>query len=180
MTYPPGARASTLAMIAFVAVTVVGCSSTQPSASQSTPDLVGLPAPELAGPQLTGEGELSLSSLEGEPTAVVFWFAQCPHCQETLPALDEAWNEDDANILTVGMEHPEADIEAPPGFEGPQEFVATTGLSLPTILGDWERSVADWGLGGVPTVFLLDADHVVRQVLVGPDAAEIIEGIGDL
>jgi peroxiredoxin len=168
--------------MALALVTVAGCSPAQAPASALANALVGSAAPDLGGPQLNGAGEIDLQSLTGKPTAVIFWFAQCPHCQETLPALDAAWSavEDDANVLTVGMPHPESDVETTAGFESPEDFVATTGLSLPTILGDWERSVAAWRLEGVPTVFLLDADHTVRRVLVGPDAAAIIDAVGDL
>ena len=77
--------------------------------------------------------------MEGKPTVVVFWFPECPHCQESIPALQAAWPEvaAEANILTVGMVRNDPDLEVTPGYETPQAFVATTHLALPTLLTDW-------------------------------------------
>jgi thiol-disulfide isomerase/thioredoxin len=162
----------------FVVVGFVGGGGDAPQAR----DITGEPAPPLAGPALDGDGTIDLASLKGRPTVVVFWLPWCEHCRELLPELDAAWKaaSPDANILTVGMEYDDPDSEPPPGFENAGSFVETTGLDLPSIAGDWDRGRDDWGFRSVPTVFLLDADHVVRDVVRGraTDAAEILAAVG--
>jgi thiol-disulfide isomerase/thioredoxin len=142
--------------------------------------LIGSAAPGLSGPNLNGEGTIDLASMEGQPTVVVFWFPWCSHCQTMLPALQEAWHaaSPDANIMTAGMAYYDPDVEPAPGFETPEAFVRTTGLTLPSILADWDSQGDAWGFQSVPTTYVLDADHVVRRVFVGStDPTTIIEAI---
>ena len=77
------------------------------------------------------------------------------------------------------MVYSEPDIPESMGPETPESFVATTDLTVPTILGDWYREGYRWGFRGVPTVYVLDADHVVRQVFVGStEPATIVAAVG--
>jgi thiol-disulfide isomerase/thioredoxin len=138
-----------------------------PTAASESGTLLGSPAPSLSGPDLTGTGITDLASLEGKPTAVVFWLNTCPHCQSELPAIEAAWPSiaPEANILTVGLLNPE--LQAEPAYETTRAFVETTGLTLPTIDYDPYDAVENWGLEGVPAIFILDSDHIVRAVFVG-------------
>jgi thiol-disulfide isomerase/thioredoxin len=162
----------------FVVVGFVGGGGEAPQAR----DITGEPAPPLAGPALDGNGTIDLAGLKGRPTVVVFWLPWCDHCRELLSELDAAWKAaaPDANILTAGMEYDDPDSEPPPGFENAGAFVDTTGLGLPSIAADWDRMRDDWGFRSVPTVFILDADHVVREIVRGraTDAAEIVAAVG--
>jgi thiol-disulfide isomerase/thioredoxin len=146
-------------------------------------ELIGRPAPPLEGQSLTGAGTLALASMKGRPTVVVFWLPWCTHCQELIPALQEAWIADspDANIMTTGMVYRSPEIPASMGQETPETFVTATGLTLPTIHGEWGRERSRWGFGSVPTAFVLDADHIVRQVLAGSaDPAAILAAVRGL
>jgi thiol-disulfide isomerase/thioredoxin len=136
--------------------------------------LIGTQAPQLSGDDLTGAGVTTLGELEGKPTVVVFWLNTCPHCQESLPEIQTAWADlaDDYNILTVGMPHPEE--EGPAGFETPAAFVASTGLTLPTIDSEWDLTQADWNFSEVPTVYVLNDEHMVEDVLTGDNLVEEI------
>jgi peroxiredoxin len=169
--------------IALTVPVAVACSADGPEGAPPAAEaLVGSSAPELSGENLTAEGTLDLASMEGKPTAVVFWFPECPHCQENVPALEAAWGEvaDDANILTVGMVREDPELEVTAGFETPQAFVATTGLSLPTVLSDWVTARDRWKLEGVPTVFLLDGDQIVRRVMANPDPSDVVDAVADM
>jgi peroxiredoxin len=148
----------------LITMLLAACS---PAASGESGSLVGSEAPSLAGPDLTGTGVTTLSSLEGKPTAVVFWLNTCPHCQSEIPEIQAAWPQvaDQANILTVGLLNP--DVAGEPPYDSTQAFVEATGLSLPTIEYDPYEAVENWGLEGVPAVFVLDEDHVVRAVFLG-------------
>lgn len=157
------------------AMAVAACNPT-PASEAGT--LIGARAPALAGIDLTGTGITDLASLEGKPTAVVFWLNTCPHCQNELPEVEQAWPTvaDQANVLTVGMLNPE--LEAEPPYDTTTGFVQATGLTLPTIEYDAYEAVENWGLEGVPAIFVLDADHIVRAVYLGEGhMAEIQEAL---
>lgn len=165
-------------LLASAVWALAGCN---PAASSSAGTLIGSAAPALAGPDLTGTGVTDLASLQGKPTAVVFWLNTCPHCQTELPEIQAAWPAvaDEANILTVGMLNP--DVAGEPPYETTQAFVATTGLTLPTIEYDAYDAVENWGLEGVPAIFVLDRDHVVRAVFLGEGhIAEVEEALKTL
>ena len=169
------------APILLLLTVATACGSSQGVPTPAAQSLVGSAAPDLSGDSLVGDGQLDLASLTGKPTAVVFWLPSCPHCQETMPALDAAWPqvEDRANVLTVGMDRPDSG-PAQEGFESPQAFVETTGLSLPTVVADAATETERWKIETVPMVFLLDAGHVIRSVLVGPSASDIVEAVSSM
>jgi peroxiredoxin len=148
----------------LAAIVLAACN---PSAASNAGTLVGSAAPALSGRDLTGTGVTDLASLEGKPTAVVFWLNTCPHCQNELPEVQKAWPAvaDQANILTVGMLNP--DVTAEPPYESTSAFVAATGLTLPTIDYDARDAVENWGLQGVPAIFILDKRHIVQAVFLG-------------
>jgi thiol-disulfide isomerase/thioredoxin len=138
--------------------------------------LIGSQAPELTGNDLTGTGVDDLTDLAGEPTAVVFWLNTCPHCQDSVPAIQEAWEdlEDKYNILTVGMTN--EDVEGDAGFETPEAFVASIGLTLPTVDYTWQQAQAEWRVSGVPITFILSDQHLIEDVIEGDD--DLVNRIG--
>jgi thiol-disulfide isomerase/thioredoxin len=165
-------------IVSILAVTAIGLAACNPEAASSAGTLVGSQAPALAGPDLTGAGVTDLASLEGKPTAVVFWLNTCPHCQAELPEIQTAWPSvaEQANILTVGMINP--DVAGEPPYETTQAFVATTSLTLPTIDYDAYDAVENWSLEGVPAIFILDESHIVRAIFLGEGhIAEVQEAL---
>jgi peroxiredoxin len=157
---------------------VLGLVACNPAAASEAGTLIGSAAPALTGPDLTGTGVTDLASLQGKPTAVVFWLNSCSHCQNELPEIERAWPAiaDQANVLTVGMLNP--DVAAAPPYETTQAFVAATGLTLPTVDYDAYDAVENWGLEGVPAIFILDADHIVQAVFLGEGhMAEVEEAL---
>jgi peroxiredoxin len=154
-------------MFSSLLIAAIGLAGCNPAVASDAGTLVGSRAPTLSGPDLTGAGVTDLSSLEGMPTAVVFWLNTCPHCQDEIPEIQKAWPAvaNQANVLTVGMLNP--DVAAEPPYESTKAFVAATGLTLPTIDYDALEAVENWGLEGVPAIFVLDKDHIVQAVYLG-------------
>jgi thiol-disulfide isomerase/thioredoxin len=176
------ARALRGAPILLLLAVATACGSSQGVPTPAAQSLVGSAAPDLSGDSLVGDGQLDLASMTGKPTVVVFWLPSCPHCQETMPALDAAWPqvEDRANVLTVGLSQADTGSSPQEGFESPEAFVETTGLSLPTIVADAATETERWRIESVPTVYLLDAGHVIRSVLIGPGASDIVEALSSM
>jgi len=154
-------------VILGLALVTAGLASCNPAPASEAGTLIGASAPSLSGPDLTGTGVTELASLEGKPTAVVFWLNTCPHCQNEIPQVQAAWPAiaDRANVLTVGMLNP--DLAAEPPYESTRAFVAATGLTLPTIDYDAREAVENWRLEGVPAIFVLDEGHIIRAIYLG-------------
>lgn len=161
-------RKSSLAALLAAGVMLVALGSCSEE-DRDPISLIGAQAPELAGNDLTEAGVDDLTDLTGKPTAVVFWLNTCPHCQDSVPAIQDAWQELEGkyNILTVGMTN--EDMEGDPGFETPEAFVTSTGLTLPTVAYTWQQAQADWSVAGVPVTFILSDQHLIEDVLVGDD-----------
>ena len=164
-----------------MAMAIAGCGGGN-AAPSSALALVGNLAPALSGPSLTGDGSLDLTSMSGKPTVVVFWLNTCPHCQAFVPELQRAWPAvaNKANILFAGMPHPDGTVKTPAGYESPEAFVATTGLTLPTLKADWDTATASWKFDTVPAVYVLDASGVVRKAMVAPETKDVIEAVASL
>lgn len=161
-------RESSMAAIAVAGLLLLALGSCSDE-EQNPISMVGDQAPELTGNDLTGTGVDKLTDLIGEPTAVVFWLNTCPHCQDSVPAIQNAWEdlEDKYNILTVGMTN--EDMEGDPGFESAEAFVASVRLILPTVDYTWQQAQADWYVSGVPITFILNDQHLVEDVIEGDD-----------
>ena len=159
-------RKSSMAAIVVAGLLLLALASCSDE-EQSPISMVGDQAPELTGNDLTATGVDELADLSGEPTAVVFWLNTCPHCQDSVPAIQDAWEnlDDKYNILTVGMTN--EDVEGDPGFETPEAFVASVGLTLPTVDYTWQQAQADWQVSGVPITFILNDQHLIEDVIEG-------------
>jgi peroxiredoxin len=164
-----------IAIAAFFLLTLGSCSDE----AHDPVSLIGEQAPELTGEDLTGTGIDDLNDLTGKPTAVVFWLNTCPHCQDSIPAIQDTWESLGVkyNILTVGMTN--EDMEGEPGYESAEAFVASTFLTLPTVASTWEQAQEDWGVSGVPVTFILSDQHLIEDVIVDDDdlVAQIEESL---
>lgn len=116
---------------------------------------------------------ISTRDLRGKVVVIDFWATWCPPCIEQLPrmkAIYQQYHEKGVEFIGVSLDRPVADG----GLEKLRAFVAANGIPWPQYhqAGDGrpgstpEWSTA-WGVDGIPTVFVLDADG--RLVSDGSD-----------
>jgi len=147
-----------------------GCSTSAQSSCQApgapgsgAKALIGSPPPTTTGKDLTGSGTVSLSSLLGEPTAVVFWLNSCPHCQKALPAINRLSSRlNGEQVVTAAID---AGVKGPKGFETPAAAVKTLRLRAPTILVANDVAKNEWHVATTPTAYIIDSAGVIAQVL---------------
>ena len=124
---------------------------------------VGLPAPEVAGTDLSG-APLVLGPDDG-PRAIVFLAHWCPHCQAEVADLT-AWLGD--NELPEGVEIQSVSTLVDPsrGNFPPAEWLENAGWPYPVLVDDADSTVAEaFGLDGTPFWVFVDADgRVVERV----------------
>ena len=133
-----------------VIVIIVGINSWR------TRDAASGPAPLLSGYTLNGE-PYELSRKPGEPVLVHFWASWCPVC-----------NLQDGNIVTLSEEFPVITVAMSSGTdEEVREHLEEEELML-TVINDESGEISSrWGVKGVPTTFVIDAEGEVRFVETG-------------
>jgi len=118
------------------------------------------PAPELPSEVLAGP-RTDLASLRGKPALVNFWASWCDPCKEEAPELkrfDESLG-DRANL--VGVDWGDAADNA-------RQFIARSGWTYPILRDPSQKVGTAYGLNGLPTTFVLNADGDIVRTLQGP------------
>lgn len=122
---------------------------------QSRP-LASGPAPPLQG-VLTSGGTVSLDDYRGTPVLVHFWAEWCPICKLEQASIESISG--DLPVLSVAMQSGSADAI--------RRFMAAEGLSFPTLADPRGEIAGAWGVHGVPTSFVVDADGLIRFSTTG-------------
>jgi peroxiredoxin len=161
-------KLTVLGLIALAGGTVRG--SAQGPPSKSTQGIaVGQEAPDFELKNLTG-GRVRLSDLRGHPVLLNFWASWCVPCGTEMPLIRAAYDSLGSGgliILAVNLTDQERmkDVRA---------FVDSFKLSFPVLLDDrghvWER----YRLVSLPSTVFIDTAGMVRQVIAGPMASEML------
>lgn len=114
------------------------------------------PAPALQGEMLDGEVK-SLKDYRGKPVLVHFWATWCPICRVEEGSIDSLAA--DYPVLTVATGSGEAAEII--------KHLADNALSFPVLMDESGAKGADWGVRGVPSSFVVDAEGQIRHVTVG-------------
>ncbi len=127
----------------------------------------GFLAPDLALEDSNGQ-LVRLSDLRGRPVLVNFWASWCPPCQAEMPALQRVYDdygEQGYVILAVNTTFQDSEAEA-------LAFIEERGLTFP-VLWDWDGDAARrYEVRSMPTSFFIDADGIIRDVVIGGPMSE--------
>jgi cytochrome c biogenesis protein CcmG, thiol:disulfide interchange protein DsbE len=138
---------------AFVAVEAL--SGTQAATARAAPPL---PRQVLEPPATT------IAALRGRPAIVHFWASWCGPCQKEAGELARLSARLRGRAALVGVDYTDAAGSA-------RRFIARHGWRFPN-LADPDGHAGDaYGLGGLPTTFLVDADGRIVRRLTGPQTA---------
>jgi peroxiredoxin len=127
----------------------------------------GFAAPDFTLETLDGE-TITLSDLRGKAVVVNLWASWCPPCRAEMPALQAAYEADNARgleILAVNMTYQDREQDA-------RNFVEDFGLTF-TIPLDRDGTVArQYLLRALPSTFFVGPDGVIRKVVIGGPMSE--------
>ena len=114
-----------------------------------------LPSEVLVGPQTT------LASLKGRPAVVNFWASWCGPCRKEAPEITRLSHSLGHRARLVGVDYSDA-------ASGARAFIRSHGWTFPNVRDASGSAGEAYGLGGLPTTFVLDSRGRIVKRLVGP------------
>ncbi len=142
-----------------------------PAARATLPQVIDAPVIDFSLPKLTGDGTISLTSLEGRIVFLNFWATWCAPCERELPTFQQFTRDhaapDDPIILTVNYGQDAETIV--PYLEG-------LGITDLNVLLDVTQEVSDsYGVFNLPTTFVIDQRGIVRSPVYGEMTRELLD-----
>ncbi len=134
------------------------------------PDLSdGKRAPEIATKNIRGQ-DVKLSDLRGKVVVLDIWATWCPHCRAMIPAEREMVQRLKGKPFVLVSISMDADRQTL------TDFLAKEELPWPQWwVGENSNLAQDWNIEYYPTVFVLDANGVIRhQGLAGEDLEKAV------
>jgi cytochrome c biogenesis protein CcmG, thiol:disulfide interchange protein DsbE len=118
-------------------------------------------APEFTLPSLDGNGSISLGSYRGKTVVLNFFASWCEPCRLEAPGFRKIANDyGDRGVQFLGVDYRDNDAAG-------QAFMGEFGLTYPA-MSDHSGSLADdFGLLGMPTTFVIDAQGIIRYRFIG-------------
>ncbi|MFC2049897.1 peroxiredoxin family protein [Chloroflexota bacterium] len=117
-------------------------------------------APDFTLQTINGE-TVSLIDFRGKPVMLTFWKINCAACQFQMPYIQaayEEWPSEEIAVLT---------INAGDSTSSAQNYVTSQKLTFPVLLDSRGGVTQTYGVPGVPTTFLIDADGIVKAYKIG-------------
>lgn len=151
-------RAIGLGVLACVVVGVVLAEVLTAGGGESKREAPQLPNQVLNGPRV------DLASLRGKPALVNFWASWCEPCRQEAPELKRF-------DRTLGNKANLVGVDWNDTTDNATKFIADAGWQYP-ILRDPSQAVGSaYGLNGLPTTFVLNAQGQIVETLRGPQTA---------
>ena len=120
--------------------------------------LMGKPAPEFVLDKTSGEKQSLTDFRQGKNTIVFFWATWCPHCREELIVMNKRMEE----LTQKGIKIAAVDLGEKPQIV--KSFVQKNNVKLEVFVDEKSSLEEPYGLIGVPTLFFLDQDGIVKAV----------------
>jgi thiol-disulfide isomerase/thioredoxin len=149
-----------VALLGVVAFAVFGLAGRSATTGRAAP---ALPRERLAGADVT------TASLRGHPALVTFWASWCEPCAQEAPALERFSQGLHGRGALVGVNWSDTSLPAA------RAFIERYRWSFPNLRDPEEASGHAFGVTGLPTTFLIDADGRLRATLRGPQSARSLE-----
>ncbi len=122
-----------------------------------TRDAVHGTAPPLEAQLLSGAHYTLEEGAGKRPLLVYFWATWCPVCGLTTGNVSELAK--DYQVITVAMQSGEVDAV--------RQHLSENALQFPVILDPQGELARSWGVRGVPTFYIVDAQNRIRFVSAG-------------
>lgn len=156
-----GAIVAVLLVGALIAAELLTGGSKTPPRRAAPP----LPSEVLVGPRAT------LASLRGRPAVLNFWASWCGPCRKEAPEISRLSHSLGGRARLVGVDYSDA-------VSGARAFIRRHHWTFPVVRDASGSTGEAYGLGGLPTTFVLDSDGRIVKRLVGPQTeAAVLDAV---
>ncbi|NOX46014.1 MAG: TlpA family protein disulfide reductase, partial [Chlorobi bacterium] len=118
----------------------------------------GKQAPDINIPDVDGN-TIKLSRIKAEYTLVLFWASWCPHCNETLPKIQNIYenstNRKKLEVLSISLDTEKGE------WKSAIDTANYTWLNACDLRGWDSKSATDYNVYATPTMFLLDKNKKI-------------------
>jgi len=158
--------------VAIIAFGVLLGLSVLPRLFPAARGLVGKPAPDFVL-DVVHNGDrgdrVHLAELKGHPVVLDFWATWCGPCQVQAPVLDRLSRRlGPRGLVVLGI-----DTNDQPGLAA--RFALQKGLSYPIVYDAGDQTATLYGVGTLPTLFVIDAGGQVVAVRFGPESEAALD-----
>ena len=104
---------------------------------------------------------VDLKAMQGRVLVVNFWATWCEPCRDEMPSLQRLRDKlagQPLEVITVNFGESAEKIA---------QFIGKERVTLPVLLDTQKETAKDWGVGGLPMTFLVDARGRVRYSVFG-------------
>jgi len=137
---------------------------------------IGDPAPDFSGSDFINGGTFTLSDHAGKVILLCFVSSGCPHCDVEIPCIRDMWNRLSGHGVQVVAVHL--------GYWGLTEADGQTwltghGVTFPAIHEASPYTIRDSyteGYSGIPHLYVIGRDMIIRKELIGEMACDVLEG----
>ncbi len=158
-----------IALVVLALVAVIGVRLVKGPAQAGEVKLNPYPAPNFSVSLFNG-GQFSLGQERGKVVVVNFWASWCVPCQSEAPVLEAAYQ----RYHPAGVDFIGVDIKDTP--DDAQHFLQTYVASYPNGFDAQKQIYIDYGVYGLPETFLVNQQGFVVHHVIGPVAAQQLDG----
>ncbi|MHC4372754.1 MAG: TlpA family protein disulfide reductase [Planctomycetota bacterium] len=108
-----------------------------------------------------------VSRLKGKKVILDFWASWCPPCKKSIPDLIKLASSGNSDLVILGLSDEPTEKLAP--------FVKEAKMNYPVIAYEEKLSAPYGQVTAIPTLFLIDSEGVIRDVLTGYHEPEVLE-----
>ncbi len=156
-----------LAVGVFAWLLVAGLAQKQLPTGASGASRVNRPAKDFTLPLFDG-GNVTLSSLRGQPVVLNFWASWCPPCREEAPVLEKVWRRyQDKGVTFIGVDIQDAEADA-------RAYLKEFDITYPNGPDRSGRISNDYAVSGIPVTFFINRDGIIVSRWVGAINEEIL------
>lgn len=99
-----------------------------------------------------------------------FWGTWCKPCEKEMPYMNELYPKyKEKGVEIIALDADETDIAV-------KNFVNQYGLKFPVAIDKGQKIIGTYGVGPLPTSFLIDKDGKVVEQIIGEQTKEQLEG----
>jgi cytochrome c biogenesis protein CcmG/thiol:disulfide interchange protein DsbE len=124
------------------------------------------PAPQLPT-QVLNPPRVDLASLRGKPALINFWASWCHPCRQEAPEMERFAQGLDGRAHLIGVDWSD-------DLDNARDFVREHRWTFP-VLRDEGQVGDEYGIGGLPTTFVLDPRGRIVETLRGPQTRADLE-----